>query len=150
VAGFLKSNGYEETTDGNGIWKPKQAKGENVKTKESQAEHSKPTPKKLSSQQIEKVTKILSRYYKNLKKDIGKNPTFEEFMEDFIENNGKSATSEIYHALVEGWKANNYTSANYDKVYKKLFETRKDMSSEIFDAIRNSVEDSPTTPQELK
>lgn len=90
--------------------------------------------------QLDKLKNHIADYYASLKEELGREPNFEEFIRDFIKNNTKEAADRIFNALVEGWKANNFTPTDYDEVYNKVFRDRKEMSSDILNVADEMIE----------
>lgn len=103
----------------------------------------------ITPQQKEKLRTSVSDYYESLKSDIKKEPSFQEFVRDFIRHNGKETTDRIYNALTEGWKANDYTEVDFNKAYNEIFRDRKEISSDILDVAEDIIIDSPTTKDEV-
>jgi hypothetical protein len=90
--------------------------------------------------QLNKLKDHVADYHASLKEELKAEPTFEDFIRDFIKNNTKEATDRIYNALIEGWKANGFPTADYDAVYNKIFRDRKEMSSDILNVAEDMIE----------
>lgn len=103
----------------------------------------------ITPQQREKLRTSVSDYYESLKADVNKDPSFQEFVRDFIRHNGKETTDRIYNALSEGWKANDYKAVDFDKAYNEIFRDRKEISSDILDIAEDIIIDTPVSPQEV-
>ena len=82
----------------------------------------------------------MKNYYNNLKADIAE-PTFEDMILDFIQNEGKENTDRLFNLLDQAWQDNGYKKANAKTIYDKYFKDRKSISSRMV----SLVEEDPTT-----
>ncbi len=101
---------------------------------------------------------LIREFYEYLTEELGRVPTFEEYIRDYIKHNNKNISEKIYNLIVEGWVSNGYKKADFDFIYKKLFRTRKEifrdmknMASQIFgEAIRDEEELSKQDEKSIK
>ena len=68
-------------------------------------------------------------YVSELKDYLGKQPSFDDFIKDYIDNteNGKSKAKELFANFREAWKANGYPEADYRKTFNELLSNRKNI-----------------------
>lgn len=102
----------------------------------------------ITDKQREMLKTSVGDFYESLKSEVNREIGFEEFVRDFIKHNSKSATDRIYNALIEGWKANKYKEADYNKVYNNIFKDRKEISIDILN-IAEDIIDGPKNKQEI-
>ncbi len=78
----------------------------------------------LSIENEKNTLKILEGYIKDLEQTLGKPPSFNEFIDYFIQklsNIKIKKTEEIYSYLVTCWESNNNQRVDYDFVYNNTF-----------------------------
>tara|TARA_R100001377_G_scaffold85310_1_gene71533 strand:- start:58957 stop:72993 length:14037 start_codon:yes stop_codon:yes gene_type:complete len=93
-----------------------------------------------------KMQKAVGQYYENLRTEKD-NPSFSDFIQDFIKHNAKDSTDRIFNALVEGWKANGLQEADYAQVYANIFKNRKDIAFDILGIANEIIGEAPTVTE---
>lgn len=94
----------------------------------------------FTPKQLEKLKTSVGDYVASLKADLKKEPTFSDFVRDFIKHNTKEATDRAFNALIEGWKANDFPVADFDAVYNEIFKDRTSMTSNILNIAEDMIE----------
>ncbi len=88
---------------------------------------------------IDTITAYTKDYVDSLHLDLGRQPTFEDFIKDFIKHQGRESTDKFYKGLVKGWQDNGFTPMNYDAIYNKLFKTTKEIGNQLLDILASTV-----------
>jgi hypothetical protein len=80
----------------------------------------------FSEEELKGLKGVINNYYKSLKEELGREPSFKEMMHHFIKFTSKPQAQKFFGAYRAGWEANNYAATNYDDVYMDIFEPGKD------------------------
>ena len=62
----------------------------------------------------------LNDYINSLKRDLGRQPSFKELVEDFINHTSKDQTNKNFKLIKLGWELNG-NKADYEQVYNDIF-----------------------------
>ena len=95
----------------------------------------------LTPEVAEAVRNFTADYAGSLAQELGRNPSFEDFVRDYVKTQGKQIADKQYNGLVAGWEANNFTPANYAQVYNQIFRDRKDIGKSLNDTISSMLSD---------
>lgn len=94
-----------------------------------------PLKSDISDDMKNTLKNFTSDYVDSLREDLGRDIFFEDFLRDYIKTQGKALAEKHFNGLVEGWKANNFAPANYEKIYQEIFRDRKEIGKSLGDAI---------------
>jgi len=103
--------------------------------------------KDLSAEVKEQVREQVESYVISLEGDLGRTPTFEEFIKDYIKNGGRTNTDKLFNVLIKGWELNNYPKSDYSSIYNKLFKDRKQMANSLLELAEQVI--TPQTKEEI-
>lgn len=103
-------------------------------------------PDKLTDEGKEKLKDNTEKYVNSLKSDLGKEPNFRDYIQDYINHTSKDQVSKNWDLVKRGWILNGNgkeVEDIYDNVYNESFGDRKAFGLSIFDA-RNDIITEPT------
>lgn len=86
----------------------------------------------LTDEKKEGIKTKIADYTNSLKGDLGKEPSFKDLVEDFVNHTSKDQTERNFNLLKLGWELNG-NKADFDKVYQDVFSDRKALGLNFFD-----------------
>jgi hypothetical protein len=98
----------------------------------------------LTDEKKDNIRSQTESYTNSLKGDLGREPSFKELVEDFINHTSKDQVDKNYNLLKLGWELNG-KKADFNQVYNDIFSDRKAQGLNFFDAHNDVL----TTPEEL-
>ena len=91
----------------------------------------------ITEDQIKGLKNMSKTLYEGLTTELGREPSFKEFVSHFLKYGGKIETEKFFDHYKLGWEANNFPVNNYQEVYNDLFEPNKDTVNEIRSFLQN-------------
>lgn len=79
----------------------------------------------FNAQQNAGLKEIIKNVVVNLKKELGKDVSFQDLIYHFIKYGTKDRAEQFFNAYRLGWEANGYKAENYDDIYNEIFEPGK-------------------------
>lgn len=101
-------------------------------------------PDKLTDEKKEGIKNQIADYTNSLKSDLGREPSFRDLADDFINHTSKDQVDKNWNLLKLGWEFNG-KKANYDQIYNDIFGDRKAKGLSFFDYGNDII----TEPKEL-
>lgn len=94
----------------------------------------------LSKSQEEGIKEDIGDWLIQLEEELGYEPSFEQFIRDYIVNSSKKETDRLFNVLVAGWELNGMKSEDYQQVYNKLFKDKRELAKSISQRLENANE----------
>lgn len=91
-------------------------------------------PKSVSETQKETIKSRVASAYNIAQDELGKNPTFEEFLSNAIRSRSRQEVEEYFNVFAMGWSLNDFPKADYKKVYNRLFNPLEEAINNIMDS----------------
>ncbi len=83
----------------------------------------------INEEQLATLKKNTTDYVASLERDLGYQPSFEEYIRDHIKHVGKTDTDQLYDVLVKGWLEAGFAKTDFDKVYRDVFRSRAEIAA---------------------
>lgn len=97
------------------------------------------------------AAKKVKEFYEVIEKETGVKPTFDSFIETFVEVLGKEKAEEVFETAKDGWSNNNYKQPeSFDAVYNKYFSTIATFGNSFYDFVQSSSNDPVENLEEVK
>lgn len=90
-----------------------------------------PLEVKSNPEALKKFSNALKTYEDSLEFDLGRTPTFEELVRDFIKHNDKAVADKLFDVLALGWVENGHKPTAFKDIYNKIFLDRGELSVDL-------------------